>query len=84
MSGELEAILNGKPNVRIQTKSDHDLGMELAQRLLYTVGSMLGDNAFNSWHMSVKQRQHWERLRLAFKQYNEWLRKGSEFERPRD
>lgn len=80
MSGELEAILTGHPNIRAQSEDEHRTTLEAMQRLLWTVGAMLESNDFNTWHMTVKQRQHWERLRLAFKQYNMALRKGSDFE----
>lgn len=82
MSKEIEAILNGQKNARIMSRDEHDKGQQLNQRFLWSVGAMLDSEHFNTWTMTVKQQELWQRVRLAFYEYNAWLRKGSEFNGP--
>lgn len=60
-------------NIRAMTEEERRIGHDLQQDLLWKVGDFITKGMHI--HMNIRDRQLYERMKLAFLEYNKWLRR---------
>lgn len=64
--------MNGT-NIRAMSDDERKIGFDLNQALLWKLGDFITKNKIG--HMNIGDRQLYERMKQAFLDYNEWLKR---------